>query len=559
MHKSHLPTILVFHILLAGLFLQGCGTHHDAKYSAKYLDSLVNINPRNVYTILDQEKDSTRTKEEVYRYALYSLLAKDKLYVTHKSDSLPSALINYYKSRDQHLLALSYYMLGASYADMGDVPEAVKAYLMALTKSTNHSQHLYTGLINSRLAYEYVKLGMYREAREHYLNSFQILSEVADTNRIIPTCLEIAETYARQNVDSMIYWQKKAYAIANQNKNNFRKVQSLLRITRSYLRYNNRAKANLYLSKIDSTSIPNRLQESYCMQRGEYYYNILTVNPNVKEELDSAKYYFTKLLRSKHLDFKSRAAYYISTLAQIKGDYKTAFNLQRERINYTDSLHSKKVFEATHKLEATYNYKLAQKAKEQAEEKARAYGYYLIFTCLLLITFLTITFLTIKWKQQRIETKTYKDFALGNLLEGVRKNFSLRERNSSGKTKTLQEDKQKNFIYNNEELANNYNLLQEMLEVEDRTIKDSEWQNIVQAVDSTLPKFRKHLDLLILKRSLSQQKYCYLTKLGFKQNEIAQLIPMSESGVSQLKRRLVKKIDSEEVSTQSLSETIQNL
>lgn len=557
MHKSQLSIILVFQILFAGLFLQGCTMHHNAKYSVEYLDSLVDVTPKTVYTILSQEKDSTHTKEEINRYALYYLLAKDKLYVKHTSDSLPNALTEYYKNRNQDLLSLSYYMLGASYSDMGDVPEAVKAYLIALTKS----KHIYTGLINSRLAFEYIKLGMSKEARKHYLNSFQIHIENADTNRIISTSLEIAETYASQNVDSMIYWQKKAYSLANQSGNNFRKVQSLLSITRSYLRYNNRIKANLYLSKIDSTTIPSNLQESYYMKRGEYYYNTLTANSDAKEELDSAKYYFNKLLASKKHDYKSRAAYYLSRLAQIEGDYKTAFNLQRERIDYTDSLHNKKVFEATHKLETTYNYKLAQKAKEQAEEKARAYKNYLTFSIVLGITLLVSAFFAIKWRQQQAQTKTYKDFALGNLLDNMRNTLKRKERHDSDSNAPVspRPEGPTDFIYANAELTNNYKLLQEMLEEPNRTIKDTEWKNILDSVDSTLPKFSENLDFLVIKRSLTQQKYCYLTKLGFKQNEIAQLVPISESGVSKLKKRLVEKIDSDKITTKNLTETIQGL
>lgn len=562
MYKSHLSIIHVFHILLAGIFLQGCGTHNENKYSADYLDSLINVSPKTVYSILKQEKDSVSSKKAENRYALYSLLAKDKLYVKHTSDSLPNALISYYNEQEnKKLLGLSYYMLGASYSDMGDVPEAVKAYLKALSTLNKITPSKYIGIVNSRIAYEYLKLGLYKESRKHYNQSLQKLIEESDSSRIAPICLQIANTYCKENVDSMIYWQKQSYSITTKTNNSYRKNSSLLKLTTSYLRNNDRKKAHFYLSKIDSTAIPTSLQERYYLARGEYYYNILSVDNHAKEELDSAHYYFTKLIGSKNHDSRSRAAYYLSTLAKRKGNYKTAFNLQRERMHFIDSLHNKKVFEATHKLEATYNYKLAQKAKEQAEEKARTYRYYSILISLLFVTFIVIAFLAISWRQLRTENKAVKDFALSKLLEGVRRNFGKRDSSEIEKLtpKALQEEGHNNFIYNNEELTTSYKQLREMLDISDRTIKDSEWQTLQKAVDKAIPDFSQHMSLLIPKKSRTQEKYCYLTKLGFKQNEIALLIPMTESGVSQLKRRLVGKINSEKVTTKNLRETIQNL
>ncbi len=560
MRKSHLPNILILIILFIGFFLQGCSTSHDTKYSAKYLDSLVNVNPKKVYFILKQQRDFTHSKEEANRYALYSLLAKDKLYVKHKSDSLPSALVDYYKKQsNKKMVGLSYYMLAATYADLGDVPEAIQTYLKALTSLKGQSPLVYSALINNRLGYEFFKLSMLEQARNHYFKGFDLFSQLADSSRMENLCKLIGSSYSVQNKDSMTFWYKKGYSLAKAMNAKNAINANLSGIATSFIAKYQRDSALYYLNKVDTTNLRRSLIDAHYLHKGEYFYTALHSSPEATTELDSARYYFSKILHCKNLDTRSRAAYYLSILNEMNGDYKTAFELMRKRVAHNDSLHNKKVFEAAHKIKATYNYKLAQKAKEQAEAKALAYRNYLVFTVLLVIALLASTFLAIKWRQQRTETKTYKDFALGNLLEGVRKNFKLLERNNSDRTRTLQEEGLSDFIYNNSELTQSYKLLQEMLEVEDRTIKDSEWRNIVQAVDNTLPKFRKHLDLLALKRSPSQQKYCYLTKLGFKQNEIAQLIPMSESGVSQLKRRLVGKIDSDEVTIKNLTETIQNL
>lgn len=294
-------------------------------------------------------------------------------------------------------------------------------------------------------------------------------------------------------------------------------------------------------------------------EKGEYYYTALLENPHATMEIDSAIFFLNKLLKTKDLSSRSLAAYYLSRLANKKNDYKTAFNLQRKYLQYSDSLHSKKILAETAKIEKTYNYKIAQKEKEQAESKARTYRYYIMLISLLSIATIAIILLTIRWKSLQIENEAFKDFALIKILSNIGKNKAVKEENASLTPMNLQEEGYNQFIYNDSELAENYKHLRNMLEMPERTIKDTDWKNLLKAVDQTIPDFRKHINLLVPKISKNQQKYCYLTKLGFKQNEIALLIPMTESGVSQLKKRLVKKVGSDKVTTKNLTETIQNL
>ncbi|HXK76390.1 MAG TPA: hypothetical protein PLK40_07960 [Bacteroidaceae bacterium] len=560
MHKSHIINILLLLTILAGFALQACSSHKESKYSIQYLDSLVNINPKTAYIFLKQKKDSTHTQEEFNRYTLYGLIAKDKLYVKHTNDSLPKVLIAYYnKKGNKQLLGLAYYMLGATYADLGDVPESVKAFLTALRHLKNNAPLVYTGVINNRIGFEYVKLGMCKEARDHYIQGFNTYLELSDSSRMENLCRMIGKTYISQKGDSMIYWYKRGYSIAQSRHSQYGIFQSLMGIVRGYLAQNDRINANNYLNQIDTINLSSSQKDDYYFRKGEYYYTALLENPHATMEIDSAIFFLNKLLKTKDLSSRSLAAYYLSRLANKKNDYKTAFNLQRKYLQYSDSLHSKKILAETAKIEKTYNYKIAQKEKEQAESKARTYRYYIMLISLLSIATIAIILLTIRWKSLQIENEAFKDFALIKILSNIGKNKAVKEENASLTPMNLQEEGYNQFIYNDSELAENYKHLRNMLEMPERTIKDTDWKNLLKAVDQTIPDFRKHINLLVPKISKNQQKYCYLTKLGFKQNEIALLIPMTESGVSQLKKRLVKKVGSDKVTTKNLTETIQNL
>ncbi len=560
MHKSHIINILLLLTILAGFALQACSSHKESKYSIQYLDSLVNINPKTAYIFLKQKKDSTHTQEEFNRYTLYGLIAKDKLYVKHTNDSLPKVLIAYYnKKGNKQLLGLAYYMLGATYADLGDVPESVKAFLTALRHLKNNAPLVYTGVINNRIGFEYVKLGMCKEARDHYIQGFNTYLELSDSSRMENLCRMIGKTYISQKGDSMIYWYKRGYSIAQSRHSQYGIFQSLMGIVRGYLAQNDRINANNYLNQIDTINLSSSQKDDYYFRKGEYYYTALLENPHATMEIDSAIFFLNKLLKTKDLSSRSLAAYYLSRLANKKNDYKTAFNLQRKYLQYSDSLHSKKILAETAKIEKTYNYKIAQKEKEQAESKARTYRYYIMLISLLSIATIAIILLTIRWKSLQIENEAFKDFALIKILSNIGKNKAVKEENASLTPMNLQEEGYNQFIYNDSELAENYKHLRNMLEMPERTIKDTDWQSLLKAVDQTIPDFRKHINLLVPKISKNQQKYCYLTKLGFKQNEIALLIPMTESGVSQLKKRLVKKVGSDKVTTKNLTETIQNL
>lgn len=560
MHKSHIINILLLLTILAGFALQACSSHKESKYSIQYLDSLVNINPKTAYIFLKQKKDSTHTQEEFNRYTLYGLIAKDKLYVKHTNDSLPKVLIAYYnKKGNKQLLGLAYYMLGATYADLGDVPESVKAFLTALRHLKNNAPLVYTGVINNRIGFEYVKLGMCKEARDHYIQGFNTYLELSDSSRMENLCRMIGKTYISQKGDSMIYWYKRGYSIAQSRHSQYGIFQSLMGIVRGYLAQNDRINANNYLNQIDTINLSSSQKDDYYFRKGEYYYTALLENPHATMEIDSAIFFLNKLLKTKDLSSRSLAAYYLSRLANKKNDYKTAFNLQRKYLQYSDSLHSKKILAETAKIEKTYNYKIAQKEKEQAESKARTYRYYIMLISLLSIATIAIILLTIRWKSLQIENEAFKDFALIKILSNIGKNKAVKEENASLTPMNLQEEGYNQFIYNDSELAENYKHLRNMLEMPERTIKDTDWKNLLKVVDQTIPDFRKHINLLVPKISKNQQKYCYLTKLGFKQNEIALLIPMTESGVSQLKKRLVKKVGSDKVTTKNLTETIQNL
>lgn len=559
MHKSHIIHILLLTIL-TGFTLQACSNHKDTKYSIQCLDSLVNANPKEVYTILKQKKDSTYSQEEKNRYALYSLIAKDKLYLKHTSDSLPKALITYYSKREKkEQLGLSYYMLGATYADLGDVPESVKAFLKALNHLKHRAPRVYIGVINNRIGFEYVKLGMWQEARNHYIQGFNTYEELSDSSRMENLCRMIGKTYITQKGDSMIYWYKRGYTIAKARHSQYGIFQSLMGIVRSYLAQNNRENAYYYLNQIDTTYLSRSQKDDYYFRKGEYYYTALLNNPHATMEVDSAVFFLNKLLQTKDLSSRSLAAYYLSRLANKKNDYKTAFNLQRKYLQYSDSLHSKRILEETAKIEKTYNYKIAQKEKEQAEAKAHTYRYYIIFVSLLSVAIIAIILLTIKGKNLQIKNEAFKDFALIKILGNIRKDKIIKEENAPLTPTILQAEGYNQFVYDNSELAKSYKHLRDMLEMPERTIKDTDWQSLLKAIDQTIPDFGKHINLLVPKISKNQEKYCYLTKLGFKQNEIALLIPMTESGVSQLKKRLVKKISSDKVTTKNLTETIQNL
>ena len=123
---------ILFPLFALGL-LVACADHHRVASRLVELDSLVDACPDSALAILDTL--GNEGYDEFNRMYLELLRGKamNKAYVKFTSDSAMLEVARYFDlhgDRNQQMLA--YYVLGCSYRDLGDAPQAIEVYQRAV-------------------------------------------------------------------------------------------------------------------------------------------------------------------------------------------------------------------------------------------------------------------------------------------------------------------------------------------------------------------------------------------------------------------------------------------
>ena len=129
--KKHWLILLTIICLFSGSCQQST-TYPPAMRQA---ESLMEIYPDSADCLLQDLMDSISSySEETQRYyQLLRIQANDKLYITHRSDSLINLIVDFYeKLGDEEKLMKAYYYQGSVYRDMNDAPKALKSFQQAI-------------------------------------------------------------------------------------------------------------------------------------------------------------------------------------------------------------------------------------------------------------------------------------------------------------------------------------------------------------------------------------------------------------------------------------------
>ena len=126
------------------------------------IDRIVCSSPQEGLHELEKIPVDGLSKADKERYNLLMIKSRDKLFITHTTDTVILEVIDYYSNNDRHLYPEALYYGGRVYSDLGDKPSAIKYYQSALNILPENEKNidLRSNLL-SQIAQEYLFLSLH--------------------------------------------------------------------------------------------------------------------------------------------------------------------------------------------------------------------------------------------------------------------------------------------------------------------------------------------------------------------------------------------------------------
>lgn len=275
-----------------------------------HLNEIIPESPEEALSHLDSINYKDLSEANQYFYDLVKIKAEDKAYIKHSSDSIILRVISYYATHDKDkLYTEALYYGGRIYRDMGDSPNALRYFHLALDNLTEReADNNLKARVLSQTGRLLTGISLFDEAIPYIEESLKICELNKDTVNIVYELQLLGGTYLRA----------KKYRLAEHYFNNAIEMSSNLPVS-----FN--AKAKMYLAdvkyqtgQLDSALVLIRntpdlvkpiARNSALAAASEIYLE--------NELLDSAYIYARELLNSSDSTNK-RTAYQVMTSPKLK-------------------------------------------------------------------------------------------------------------------------------------------------------------------------------------------------------------------------------------------------
>lgn len=189
------------------LFTISLGSCNSRKHEAiEQLDQLVETDPQSALEKIAHMDTSNFNKYEQMRVKLIKYKVEDKLFVSHKSNSIINCLNDYFQEHGTISDKLqSLYYMGSTYRDMVDFPSAIVMYEQAIelaeSNTIDKKDSLPLANVHSQSAEILYRIGDYKEALQQATISYQIRQKMdaldvvtyEDMGRMSESCGKIAQ------------------------------------------------------------------------------------------------------------------------------------------------------------------------------------------------------------------------------------------------------------------------------------------------------------------------------------------------------------------------------
>lgn len=363
--------VFIFCVVIAALF--GCNGRKMTN-QLEAISQMADVNPDSALTALAKYEGEKQewSKGDRMHFELVRLKAENKSEVTFKSDSIIKEVVEYFKEKgNANEKMLAYYLLGRTYFDMEEAPEALQAYYDAISSADTTS----TSCDYSTLTVVYGQMSrIFHQqnlphdeiwALKHYIEYIRRYESKKDY--LIAKEQLIRPLYLLNEKDSVLQIINDTYSALKQMGEHQEAAGLLLPSIYIYIERNEQQKAKQMIDVAEKESGLFDNQGNIARGREHYYvtkgFYELAVN-----RLDSAEYYFRKAIKYGYLSEGYKG---LLSIYREKQNIDSVNYFSRQYEAAQDSLHNKMQTNAIHQMSALYNYSRSQKEAEQEREKAQ--------------------------------------------------------------------------------------------------------------------------------------------------------------------------------------------
>ena len=453
------------------------------------------------------------------------------------NDSLALALADYFDRHgtpNEQLRA--HYILGRTYADMGEAPAAIEAYLDAASRAdTTASDCDWAKLsrVHAQSAFLYHSLVQPRSQLQELGLAIVCATKAGDSLMTIECFSQKAEAYRQLHIiDSVIYFREKAsqmYATIGHHK---RSAIAISGAVPPLLDVGNIEKAKKYMDIYESSSglFDNsgsivRDMEIYYYVKGRYYLAI--------SKVDSAEYMFRLLARKGYtLNHKIASSKGLQEVFSRKGIADSIAKYAELGYQLNDSAYSLSEMENIQRLNSSYNYNRHQQMALKQAAKARA-AHLMLTAAVSLLVILALAFLAYYWRSRARKNQFEKRLLEYQQMLERRQAPSPQTQNAAvaEHLNTLLESKLRKTLVDRIEKDGS------------GTVKatDDEWQQMEEEVNRAYPDFNGRLAHYLPHLNQVYHRICLGIKFGLEPSQIAVLVSRSKQAVSSARSRMCRK------------------
>ena len=571
---------ILFHFAVFAVVIlsASCGRSSTGR-SLAVADSLTEADLRTAITYIDSivsQPQDYLARSDRMKLALLRAKAMNKLVLPLNRDSL-LMLSDYFADHgtpNEQMLAT--YILGCSFVVNKDAPTALKyfheAAAMADTTAedcdwrTLHKVHGQAGML-------LFSQDALHDADDEYKLAFKYAMKAKDTLNALITVEQKANIYMLEGkTDSCIRLRTKLHNLYLKHGYAENAAMSLGPVIDNLAEMGKFDEAKRYLDNFeknsglfDSLGNIERGREIHYYIKGMYYLEV--------GQTDSAEYLFRKCIHSTKRLSTIQPAYEGLMRLYKKLHRPDSVAKYAEFVNALhDSVYNKGVMQHLQQMQAMYNYEQHERRAEEAEEEtadAKNIGI-LVATILLLMFSFAIIYIIRRRKLQISEKQKYEDSI--SELENEKHELETLGKTQREEMEALIEEKTKEI----EELSRERQgfLKPTYMNQKQLMFKD---ESIVKQISEHLKKdfkcmtlkecaglkslFSDYAPVSQLKRKLNDNEYilCLLIKTGFSPKDIAVLMGLSLPNVSNMRKRIFKKIMGREGSAKDLNNIIMGL
>lgn len=509
-------------IWLMGLLVLGSCTNQPWAPPQMLLtvDSISATAPRRAIEMLDSLyswAQSTDSSTMMY-YQLLRIKAQDRAYIRHTSDQPIQQIINYYERHPEgDLLAWAYCYGGRVCRDLGNSPQA----MIYLQRSLDELQ---TGLnenlrqrVLSQIGYLFYYQSLYRESRAIRRQSIEGDSLLGNYDRMVTAYADMARNYiAEQQYDSASIVAHYARLLAQQHQlHKMVAATDLIDAQVAEYRGNHEQALDIVVPYLTDSSLTSNAP--YITVAARAYmalgrqHEALPLSLRILDHPQARR------------ETKADACLHLAAICETQGQTSKATEYQRQAICLLDSLLEDEREEKATMVSTYYQSLQTERRLQQLQQEKRQTERNLdMLIGIIIVTLLASGIVWLQYKRRQAE-------------QLLRQAEDLTRFRSSDLCQQLY-----------------------ALYYAQRPISDELWCEIEDYLDDNYPGFRTSLRNLT---SLSEIEWHHslLTRLGFRNVEIATLLCKSKSTISLSKKRLYAKVAGKEGKAEDWDALISNI